>query len=47
VIALVALLVLAAFIITLVHAARPSFVPLWVPLLLTTIALLVQLYPFR
>lgn len=40
-----ALLVLAALIMTLVHAARPGYVPLWVPVLVLTIALLIQVTP--
>ncbi len=40
-----AVLVLASMIMTLVHAARPSYVPLWVPVLVLTIALLIQTAP--
>lgn len=41
-----AVLVLAAFVMTLAHAARPSLVPLWVPVLVIAIALLLLLNPF-
>jgi hypothetical protein len=40
-----AVLVLASMIMTLVHAARPAYVPLWVPVLVLTIALLIQAAP--
>ena len=41
-ISITGVLVLAALIMTLVHAARPSYVPLWVPVLVLIVALLVQ-----
>jgi hypothetical protein len=47
VVSITAILVLAALIMTLVHAARPSYVPLWVPVLVVCIALLVQVVPLR
>jgi hypothetical protein len=46
-ISLTAILVLASLIMTLVHAARPSYVPLWVPVLVLTVALLVQFTPIN
>jgi hypothetical protein len=42
VITLYGILLLAVLIMTLVHAARPSYVPLWVPVLVLIVALLVQ-----
>jgi hypothetical protein len=43
--AIQALLVIAAFVMTLVYAARHDYVPLWVPVLLIELALLLQFYP--
>lgn len=44
---IVVILVLAAFLMTLVHAAKPGLIPLWVPVLIVTISLLLQTNPFR
>jgi|GEM_PF-4861789 hypothetical protein len=46
-ISITGVLVLAALIMTLVHAARPSYVPLWVPVLVLCVAWLVQYAPIN
>lgn len=42
---IVGILLVAAFLMTLWHAARPPQIPLWVPLLIVEIALLLQYLP--
>ena len=44
-ITVLAFLYLAAFIMTLFHAAKPAWIPLWVPVLIVCIGLLVEHLP--